>query len=436
MMICAFLFSFALRFTAFPTLVSPKKNSFTVVDASSGVPLSGVLVTAVGSGGFGYAYTDNKGQFNITNGLTAGNYTVVASQQGYLDAEIDNISVIAGSETSGVPLYMSLSGGVFGKVTDNVTGQGIPNVSVSVSPSYGNTTYFGSGLTDIFGTYSILTNIATGTYNISVFSPRGYVGKTIGYIPVTAGSKKTGIDLSLQRSGVISGRVTTPEDQGLANLNVTASSSAPTYFGSGETNATGYYTIVSGLGTASNYTVEATSMSPMAFNTTTDVNVVVSQETSGVDLELSISAPLPSGIIVGTVMDTNNQPLAGVQVTANGDSTFSSGTASTDQNGNYAISTGLANDTYNVTASTNGYQTQGFTDQTVTVNQITTVNFHLLAIQSGRISGTVTGDQNPITPEFQYPLIMMLIATLVAFAIIRSTEKPNMPETCRKRRSI
>ncbi len=424
-MICAVLFSFALQASMYGTSVS-KKNVFAVVDASSGMSLSGVQVTAFGSGGFGYASTDNNGQFNITNGLTSGNYTVVASQQGYLNAENDSIMVTAGSEVSGVTLYMSLSGGIFGRVTDNVTGYGIPNMSVFASPSYGNTTYFSSGLTDSFGNYGILTNLGTGTYNVSVLSPRGYVGKTIGPVSVTAGSKTMEINLSLQHSGIISGRITTPGGQGLANLTVTAYTSTSTYSGSGQTNATGYYMIASGLGTDSNYTVKVYSLSPIAANLTSGISVIAGQETSGVDLELTILAPQPSGIIMGTVTDTNNKPLAGVQVTASGDTTFSFGSASTDQNGNYVISTNLATDTYGVTASVNGYIAQIIIGQSVTVNQVTTVNFHLQTIpasQSGRISGTVNGDSNPITPEFQYPLAMILIATLAAFAIARSSSR-------------
>jgi hypothetical protein len=380
--------------------VSSEKNVFAVVDASSGVPLSGVLVTAFGSGGFGYTNTDNDGHFNITNGITSGNYTVVASQQGYLNAENDSIMVTAGSEVSGVTFYMSLSGGIFGRVTDNVTGYPIPNKSVSASPSFDNTTYFRSGLTDTFGNYAILTNLGTGTYNVNVLSPQGYVGKTIGPVSVTAGSKTMGINLSLQRSGIISGRITTLGGQGLANLTVTTYTSTFTYFGSGQTNATGYYSIASGLGTDSDYTVAVTSLSPYAANSTSGIGVTAGQETSGVDLELAIPAPQPSGIIMGTVMDTHNKPLASVQVTASGDTTFSFGSASTDQNGNYVISTSLANDTYNVTASVNGYQVQSFPGQSVTVNQVTTVNFHLQTIPAQSIWKNIRNCEWRLEPNY------------------------------------
>lgn len=434
-LICAVLFSFALQASMCGTSVSSEKNDFAVVDASSGLPLSGVLVTAFGSGGFGYTSTDNNGQFNITNGLTSGNYTVVASQQGYLNAENDNVMVTAGSEVLGVTFYMSLSGGIFGRVADSISHIGLMGKSVSAYLSNGNGTYFGLATIDSSGNYSIFTNLGTGTYNVSIFSPEGYVGKTIGSITVTAGTKTTGIDIYLQRSGIISGRITTPGGQGLANLTVTAYDQTFSNFGSAQTNATGHYRIVSGLA-ASNYTVivtsglnvNSTAQPPLDALYPTGVVVTVGQETPNINLELTIAAPQPSGTIMGTVMDVNNHPIPYAQVTATGDTHFSYGSATVDQNGNYAISQNLVNDTYTVTASANGYQNQNFTGVSVVENQVTTVNFHLQTIpasQSGRISGTVNGDSNPITPEFQYPLAMMLIATLAAVAIAKSSNRKN-----------
>jgi hypothetical protein len=432
-LICAVLFGFALQASMYRTSVSSKKNVFAVVDASSGLPLSGVQVTASGSGGFGYANTDNNGQFNITNGLMSGNYTAVASQQGYLNAENDSIMVTARSEVSGVTLYMSLSGGIFGRVADSISHIGLMGRSISAYLFNGTGTYYGLATTDSSGNYSIFTNLGTGTYNVSIFSPEGYVGKTIGPITVTAGTKTTGIDLYLQRSGIISGRITTPGGQGLANLTVTAYDQMFSNFGAAQTNATGFYRIASGLA-ASNYTVtvssglniNSTAQPPLDAVYPTGVIVTVGQETPNVNLELTIAAPQPSGTIMGTVMYANNHPIPYAQVTATGDTHFSYESATADQNGNYAISQNLVNDTYTVTASANGYQNQNFTGVSVVENQVTTVNFHLQTIpasQSGRISGTVNGDSNPITPEFRYPLAMMLIATLVAVAIAKSSSR-------------
>ncbi len=419
------LMSFALQISMFGFSVLSKKNSFGRVYASSGVPLSGVVVSAYSNNGSGYTITDNNGHFNITDGLQSGNYTVSTYKQGYLDAENDDIMVTAGSETSGLIFDLSLSGGIFGRVTDSGTSLGIPNTFVFATLSNGSGTLFGSGTTDTLGNYGIYTNLGSGTYNVSILYPTGYIGTTMGPVSVTAGSKTTGINLSLQRSGIISGRITTPGGQALANLTVIASNSTSGSYGSNQTDVTGHYRIASGLASG-NYTVMVSSTSGgFAFNQTTAL-VTAPNETPNVDMELTITPPAPSGIIMGTVMDTNNHPIPYASVTAIGETNFDSGSATADNNGNYTISQGLTDDTYTVTASASGYQDQNFTGVQVFVSQITRQDFHLQAIppaQSGRISGTVTGDANPITPEFQYPIAMMLVATLAAVAIAKSASR-------------
>jgi hypothetical protein len=71
-----------------------------------------------------------------------------------------------------------------------------------------------------------------------------------------------------------------------------------------------------------------------------------------------------------------------------------------------------------------GYLDQNMTNVSVTVGQETpNINFQLSKIpssQSGSISGTVTGDENPV-PEFQYPIAVMLVTTLIAVAIVKSS---------------
>ncbi|MFP3985476.1 MAG: hypothetical protein ACLFU9_05875, partial [Candidatus Bathyarchaeia archaeon] len=62
------------------------------------------------------------------------------------------------------------------------------------------------------------------------------------------------------------------------------------------------------------------------------------------------------------------------------------------------------------------------TDVAVTEGEVTpNVNFELAKIppeQSAAISGTVMGDPDPI-PEFQYPIIALLVATLIAVVLVK-----------------
>jgi large repetitive protein len=419
--ILTLLLGLMLQVTVFGISMSRKNSG--IVYASTGIPISGASVSASGSEGYGGAITDTSGNFLITSGLPNGSYTITVYKTGYIDGKVQNITVTAGIETSGVSIYLNKSGGISGKITSNATGNGLANIFVAAEPFSGGGTYGGFATTDASGNYEMNTNLPTGTYNVTVFLPTDYVGNTRSSVSVTAGSKTTGIDLSLLRSGIMSGHITTPLGAALANVTVFVTSTGPggTYYGSGETNATGAYRIESGLGTG-NYTV--TIYSGLNYNFTSAM-VTAGSETSNVDLQLSITPPTPpppSGTITGRVTDASNKPIDGASMSASGDTTFSYGYASTDSSGNYVISEGLETDTYTVTASATGYVDQNQTGISVTVNQTrSNVNFQLQQIppaQSGRISGTVMGDANPI-PEFQYPIMAMLFVTLVAVAVAK-----------------
>lgn len=420
--ILALLFSLALQATTFGISISSKKAFSGIVYANTGIPVSGAMVTAYGSNGSGLATTDASGHFLINEGLKTGTYTVMTIKDGYLYTSIENVLVTAPSETSGVTIYLNLSGVISGKVTDNDTGNGLPNIVVFAMPSAGSATYFGTAETAGSGNYEITMNLGTGSYNVSVSLPQGYVGLTVGPASVTAGSKTTGINLSLKKSGIISGRITTPLGAPLANLTVIAMSSGgtTTYYGTDETNATGYYRITSGLGTGSYQVIVSSGMN---FNQTSEFSVTAGSETPNINLQLDITPPSPSGIITGKVTDASSKPIVGAEVEADGQTTYSFGSAITDEQGNYVIFEDLANDTYTVTASHVGYVAANRTNVNVVENQVTSdINFQLQSIptaQSGRISGTVNGDANPI-PEFQYPIMVMLVITLVAVAIVKS----------------
>jgi hypothetical protein len=114
-------------------------------------------------------------------------------------------------------------------------------------------------------------------------------------------------------------------------------------------------------------------------------------------------------------------------VVASGDTYSDYGDNYTDTNGYYIIAEGLTDDdTYTVTASAFGYHDANVTMVQVYVNQTTSnVNLQLTKIptaQSGRISGTVSGDANPI-PEFEYPIAIMMIITLIAVALAKTSTR-------------
>jgi len=417
-MIFAILFSFTayISMTGFST--SFRRNFSGIVYGDPGVSVSGAIVMASGPEGYGFATTNSLGQYSINEGLKTGTYTVSVIKEGYLNAKMENVAVTVGQETPNINFYLSLSGGISGRVTDAVSELPLQNIII-VASTTGGETFGWSAVTDANGNYRIITNLATGTYNVTAVFPEGHIMNTISGIAVTAGVEVTGVNLVLERSGIISGRVTaTPTGTPLGNATVYAASEDGGYVGFAQTNATGYYRISSGLGTGT-YTV--TAIYGMSFGgPVTGVNVVAGSEISNINIAIPVSPPPPSGMISGKVTDISVQPIPNALVTAQGPAGF--GEAHADQNGNYIISSGLGTGAYMVTASAPGYSSQSVSGVSVTVGEVTpNVNFQLSRIppaQSGRVSGTVQGDENPI-PEFQYPIAILLVVTLVAAVVAK-----------------
>jgi hypothetical protein len=396
-----------------------------VVYAATGVPIVNAIVSASGVNGSGYATTDSSGAYLINEGLKTGTYTVEVFATGYLAANKTGVHVTVGQTTTGTDFYLNLSGAITGKVRDSVTSNPLQGVTVFAISTGGSFAW--TAETDSNGDYTIATNLVTGTYNATALNPTGYITKTASGVSVTAGATTAGVNLALDKSGMISGRITAhPSGSPLANTTVSATSGS--LFGYATSNATGYYRIISGLGTGT-YNVFAyySSHGSFGFNQTSGVNVTAGLEKTNVNMEISVTPPTPSGIITGKVTDiSNSNPIVGASVEANG---AGFGSADTDANGNYVISEGLSTGTYNVTASAAGYNSTTIAGVSVTVNQTTpNINFQLTKIpptQSGSISGNVRGDQGAI-PEFTTPtsiLLLTIAVTAAAFAFAKKKTK-------------
>lgn len=414
-LIFAVVFSFAAQVCMFS--VVSEQNFAGVVYGANG-PVVGAAVSASGPEGSGYAITDGSGHYSISEGLKNGTYTVMVMATGYLTNETeDNVQVVVGQTTPGISFDLQLSGGVSGRVTDAVDSTPVVNTMVVAYAAGGGGTYGWAAITDSDGKYLLATNLATGSYNVTVMLPEGHVSQS-SVQNVTAGYEVKNVNFTLARSGIISGRITTPGGAPLKDITVSAYATGGDYYGYATTNVTGHYRISNGLGTAT-YTVMAFATGLVFNSTETDaVDVTAGQEESGVDLQLTMTPPSPSGIITGKVTDTSNgNPIENATVTATG--LGGSGSAGTDSNGDYVISSGLGTGTYSVTANAPGYLDLQKTSISVTVNVVTpNVNFQLSKVpfeQSGTITGTITGAPGAV-PEFQTPIAVALSLTLVAVA--------------------
>jgi hypothetical protein len=415
--------SFAAQICMFS--VTTKQNTVGIVYGATGA-LAGVYVSAdpsaEGGNGSGFAITDGSGHYSMTTGLTAGKYNVTAFAYGYIPDEIDFVNVTTSQTKTGIDFDLQASGGISGTISDAVSGNPINDTAIYARLSNGTGTFGWYGTTGTDGKYLIATNLPTGTYNVSIeLAPDGYIRKTTT-ASVVAGVETKNVNLQLARSGIISGKVTVPNGTGLFGIDVTAISSGGTlYIGFAKTDLSGNYRIATGLGT-SNYTVYASG----AGNFSTyimPVSVTAGQETSGINMELTpvTTPPTPSGKIAGRITDHSGNPIRSASVTAIGSGGL--GVSESDNNGYYNISSGLGNgNDYNVSATASGYYEAYYPNLvSVTVGQTTSnIDIQMTAKPPGTfgtITGTVTGDLNPIVPEFQYSVMELLSLTLATAVV-------------------
>ena len=356
------------------------------VYAQTSTPVPGAAVTAIGLNGFGSSTSDSFGYYNITSSLDTGNYSVTASANGFIDTIMDNVPVTAGLETTNVNLLLPASGGISGTVTDAVSGQPLQGVFVDAENMTGNRSYGSGGITDVNGNYQIITNLNTGTYNVSAVYVPGHITKKITGVSVTAGQMTNNVNIALSRSATISGTVTdSVSSSALEGVLVYAVDNSGNYVATSTTNSTGKYTLNTDLATG---TYNITTLFPAGHlpKTIQDFAVVAgSQYTVNLSLD-------PSGIISGRITNAaNGQPLAEVSVLASSDNFF--GVATTNSTGYYRISDGLGTGIYTVLVSYAG----GFnltTGVSVTQGSETpNVNLQITVTPSGTITGKVTDSQ-------------------------------------------
>jgi hypothetical protein len=355
------------------------ENFFSVRALDSPFPVQNAFVEASNVNSSAGAISNAQGFYNITGYLDSGNYSVSASATGYIDTSVNNVTVVAGSETKNVNITMPVSGGVSGTVTDAVSSQPLQSVGVVAYNSTGSSNF--GGFTNSSGNYLINTNLQTGTYIVGTYFATGYLSKNITGVSVTAGSITANVNIALSRSGIITGIVRdSVTNAPLSDIFVSAVSTNGVYSAFGSSNTTGGYVLNTDLNTA---TYNVTVFFPENHLTKTISGVSV---TAGSTTTQNILLD-PSGVISGTITNTvNGQPIADASVTASSGNMF--GFATTDANGHYQITDGLGTGTYTVFALFGTAFSQ--TTAIVTAGQTTAnVNLQLTVQPSGKITGTV-----------------------------------------------
>ena len=173
----------------------------TVYDAVTGDPLDGVWVyfrdSANETGWLGFS--NSTGDYNES--VVPGNWSVDISRDGYRTVRSHGLLLEDGDWQYYNYWLWPENSTLYGQVTDNVTGDPIPDALVYVyhgdhedSEFYDNRTY-----TDDNGDY--LFNLSAGFYNLEVYGPEGYYSNVMFHIPsTTMEDVEVGIDQDLEQN--------------------------------------------------------------------------------------------------------------------------------------------------------------------------------------------------------------------------------------------
>jgi len=394
-------------------------------------PLTNASVSASQTNGPGYGSnsTDTNGNYTINQGIPVGNYSVQASADYYLPASA-NTTIGTSSSVNTVNFNLGRSGIVAGRIIDNMSK---PVVGASVTLNSNSSGAVGYAFTDSNGFYHFATNIDAGTYYVDVsfnfnfslaveevilggnytplpfsspISPylqHGFVeGRSPSFL-ASAGTVVTAPTMVLNGSGVITGTVRDAHSNPVPYAAVEATNQLTYQSFAVLTNAQGVYRISYDV-IDGNYSLKAYHHGLVgAF-----VNVTAVQSgTVTQDLSLVTTATVQGHVWrVG-----DNKPLEDVSVELLNYSTFTFGSAYTDANGFYKITSGLGPANYTVQVTLGGFPVN-MTSVVLTAGENLTLNFYVYAYF---ISGTVYENSTGSGVGVPYPDIELYDQITVPF---------------------
>lgn len=383
---------------------NPAGITGSVRSAQAAGGIAGALVRIFNSDGvfITSTLTDNDGFYVIT-GLEAGQYTVVASADGFGN-QIAIVTLSPG-ETENLDFSLSNQTATLkGTVRDAVNNQPIQSALVQVF-RIGTTIPIASVLTNGSGEYEI-TGLNPREYRV-VFSADGYASEVFRIFLTNEEVQTLNAELG-RRPATIRGRVTdakTGEPIQSAGV-ITVISGSGIIVASTLTDQEGNY-ILSGL-------------SPGNYNVIFSAEGYVSQTVMitlnrGETVILNAALQSNPATLTGYVREAKTlSPIENALIQVFSTDGTLIGTTLTDMNGNYTVS-GLPGGTVVVVARATGYQSQL---QSITLTRGTTSNLNfLLAGNPASVRGTVTDSQTgqPI------PQVLVQIFPIGSRVPIRST---------------
>jgi len=314
-------------------------------------------------------HPDEYGYYEIS-GLNPGEYELSFLLTAYYPESVSGVEVFSNQATTVDITLLPEVGNIAGTVTDELTGEPLEDVLVSIGESSYET------WTAADGTY-LVSDILIGMYDVTA-SIDNYYPETISDVEVIV-DETTIIDFELMpQPGIIDGTIVLAGGPGnVTEVEIIVNGS--TYY----PDEYGYYE-VSGLNPGE---YELSFLLAAYYPETVSGVEVFSNQATTVDITLLPEVGNIEGIV--TSIDLDGEPIQGATITADGirDDADSVYRAYTNEDGYYIIEDVLIG-TYNVTAEAYNYYPETIYEAEVIVDETTTVDFELTP-EPGIIDGIV-----------------------------------------------
>ncbi|MFS0766942.1 carboxypeptidase regulatory-like domain-containing protein [Peribacillus phoenicis] len=318
----------------------------TVFNAQTRSPIQGAAVTlryqSPSGPIFATVLTDNNGRFNI-QGVTQGEVSIVANAAGYGAQGLSAI-VFSGQTVSFNFLLLQQTASIQGSITSLATGAPLPDTRIRVINSSGVVVV--TTQTDDIGRY-IVPNLVPGTYQVVALNPNFQAQtQTISLNPSDIAAVNFAL---LANPADLTGTVIDEETrQPIVGALVEVFDEFGVSIAFGLTDQNGEY-LIQGLPQGI-FTVRASA--PGYLSETASADLGAGENVLNFELR---RVPESSSVIAGTVTDSiSGAPITGARIDLNNSRGELVGFTFTDSNGQYYFE-GLEPDTYNISASAEGY---------------------------------------------------------------------------------
>ncbi|HEU4605218.1 MAG TPA: carboxypeptidase-like regulatory domain-containing protein [Nitrososphaera sp.] len=322
--------------------------------------------------------TDEAGRFELDAPLSPGTYNVTVFAPGFV-ASSDSIAVDGDGAGKNLTIFMQPSAMVSGRVTDE---QGRPVSGIVVAASSPHSANYDITMDD--GVFVLDTGLKAGLHDIYAFKPGVDVARLqallnstglgmlenkvpalfkagdAGYVAHASAvqleqGKLTTLNVQLESSHAISGRVTDGAGNPVSGVAVFAFGVGSMADTAAITDSEGRYVLNNDLAPGM-YTIVIPSLFSKGYAPASSAVTVPAE--NAVDFALDMS-----GTISGRVVDAGDNPVAGAKIFAISNDldlddtqlaqflAAGMATAKTDQDGRFALGSGIGNGTYIVTAS-------------------------------------------------------------------------------------